>query len=299
VTTALGALAILFVAAAAVWFILVAANHGQVDAGRAFIGLGYISAVVFVLLAVLWGIRLLGGPSPSAPEASDDYWNHRLISTQLWVGALLIALGAVLGLVFGIILSDTGKLPLAIATAVIGAGAALMPPGAAAGAAQRLQDSANNDKASGKGKKGGDDPDAPLLRSVVPERGKAEDEVRVLGRNLLVPAGQERFEPLFVSFGKNQAELVGLREEEHVLVPEDADAQHLPQHKDSGDDSFWVTVPAGLPAAKVSVTARDHTGKPVAGAVDFEVVGQQPPPAPSLLARLKHHRKKAPAPRGA
>jgi hypothetical protein len=130
-----------FVLATVVWFIVVAASNGTVDAGQAFVGLGYAAGVVLIVLLVLVGAQYLnrGLGSPPPPASGDDEWAERkIIKAQLWVGAFLIAFGATLAVVFGVVLDDTDKVALAIGTAVIGAGAALMPPGAAAGAGQRL-----------------------------------------------------------------------------------------------------------------------------------------------------------------
>jgi hypothetical protein len=149
-----------FVVAALVWFVVVAASNGSVDAGQAFIGLGYAGGVVLIVLLILVAVQFLnGGRTPRATEGeyASDAEEHTIIKTQIWVGAGLIGLGAILGVVFGVVLTDVDKIALAIGTAVIGAGAALMPPGAAAGAAARVGDGTGN----GNGKPAKVDPTTP------------------------------------------------------------------------------------------------------------------------------------------
>jgi heme A synthase len=112
------------------------------EAGDAFVGLGYITAVVLVVLLIALATRLLtedwkpGVREPSAAKGAEES-EQSLIRDQLRVGALLIAFGALVAVVAGIVVSGE-EVAVAIGTAVIGAGAALLPPGAAAGAAERL-----------------------------------------------------------------------------------------------------------------------------------------------------------------
>jgi hypothetical protein len=139
----------LFVGAATAWFVIVAATDGGIDAGQAFLGLGYMSAVVIVVLMALLAVRLLGNGAaqsrPSEGDAKPDAQRTReneqaIVKWQICIGAFLIAFGAVLAVVFGVLLEDgTNGISLAIGTAVIGAGAALLPPGAAAGAGERAR----------------------------------------------------------------------------------------------------------------------------------------------------------------
>lgn len=171
--TAFWLVLVLFVGAAIAWFVIVAATDGGVDAGQAFLGLGYMSAVVIVVLTILLAVRLLGGGDRQPPLSEDattdagppsghersinERMNERsIIKWQLGVGAFLIAFGAALGLVFGVLLEDgTDGISLAIGTAVIGAGAALLPPGAAAGAGERARNDEDADKEVGQPGAGG------------------------------------------------------------------------------------------------------------------------------------------------
>ena len=72
--------------------------------------------------------------------------------TQLWIGALLILAGAAGAFIFGVIFQplDDEKIAPAIGSAVIGAGAAMLPPGAAGQANARLLRAAEDeDQSSG------------------------------------------------------------------------------------------------------------------------------------------------------
>jgi hypothetical protein len=140
-----------FVVAAVVWFVVVAASDGSIDAGQAFIGLGYAGGVVLIVLLVLVALQFLNGGAvrrARADASASEAAEHLIIKTQIWVGAGLIGLGAILGVVFGVVLTDDDKVALAIGTAVIGAGAALMPPGAAAGAAARVANGSGGGQAT-------------------------------------------------------------------------------------------------------------------------------------------------------
>jgi hypothetical protein len=134
---------VVFIGGAVTWFIIAAADGGDFDAGQAFLGLAYVAALVFGVLFILFVARYLDnsrnrhtGSAQPASQAAEQ----RIIVAQLWIGASLIAFGAVLAIVFGVVVEDEGQesISLAIGTAVIGAGAALMPPGAAAGAGARI-----------------------------------------------------------------------------------------------------------------------------------------------------------------
>ena len=79
------------------------------------------------------------------------------------------------------------------------------------------------------------------------------------------------FHEVFVYFDKKPAELVGLRKEGKRLLEDDSDAEHAPSHSDSGDDEFWVEVPAEL-HDRVKVTARNFKLVIADGKEDFDVV---------------------------
>src|SRR3954452_5771211 len=66
--------------------------------------------------------------------------DHTIVKLQLWLGFWLVVLGGAGAIVFGVLLSDRDieGVALAIGTAVIGVGAALLPPGAAGSASARI-----------------------------------------------------------------------------------------------------------------------------------------------------------------
>jgi hypothetical protein len=108
-----------------------------------WLGLGLAAGVGGVAIAVgaYGAVRAVNKwirVSQGKPDGSAD---HLIIVSQLWLGGLLVVLGATLGLIFGVLLgaNDTNKIALSIGTAVIGVGAALLPAGAAASASARLR----------------------------------------------------------------------------------------------------------------------------------------------------------------
>jgi hypothetical protein len=142
-----------FGVAAAWWFIATAKRDGDLAIGNAFAGLGYLSAalVVAVLvvglgwLANMWRSTGTGQTPTRRPRRSggDD---RGIVRAQLAWGAGLIIVGAVVGLICLCFVhpSDTIAGPsLALATATIGAGATLLPAGAASAASARIQQAAN------------------------------------------------------------------------------------------------------------------------------------------------------------
>src|SRR4051794_3351859 len=135
-----------FLAAGLVWFVVAADTNGSFATEDAYIGLGYLAATLGVGLLAFAVIRyfLTGGMSEASsverskerpPGAAHD---RDIVTTQLRLGAGLIALGAVLAVVFGLAFDDTNGIAIAMGTAVIGAGAALLPAGAAASASARI-----------------------------------------------------------------------------------------------------------------------------------------------------------------
>jgi hypothetical protein len=135
-----------FLVGAVLWFIASARGDGTIDIGNAFAGLGYMGAALAVLLLAVLAWRLLGvlrSPQPRALRGARKGRDDRaIITTQLAWGSALILAGAILGIVCicFIDLDDTlGGTALALATAVIGAGATLLPAGAAGSASARIQ----------------------------------------------------------------------------------------------------------------------------------------------------------------
>jgi hypothetical protein len=140
-------LAVAFVAAAVWWFIATATGSGSLKVGSAFAGLGYLAAVVGLAVAIVLLAWLLTGalqrrnrgPAPARRRSASD--EHAIVRTQLVLGAGLVLAGAVVGLICLCFIhpSDAVASPiLALATAVIGAGATLLPAGAAGSANARL-----------------------------------------------------------------------------------------------------------------------------------------------------------------
>jgi len=126
-----------FIGGAITWFII-ALDGGDFDAGQAFLGLAYLGAVVVGVLLILFAIQYFDRDRPPRRNA-NRVSDQTIVVTQLALGTFLIAFGAVLGIVFGVVVEDkVDGVSLAIGTAVIGTGAALLPPGAAAGAGERL-----------------------------------------------------------------------------------------------------------------------------------------------------------------
>jgi hypothetical protein len=115
--------------------------------------------------------------------------------------------------------------------------------------------------------------DVPTLTGVVPARAAKGQPVRILGRNLLIPAGEDSYHQVFVLFDKDLAPVIGLRKQDRDLVPDDVDAEQLPVHEDSGDDEFWVRVPEGADSGTVKVTVRNFKGVVTTDKVDFEITG--------------------------
>jgi hypothetical protein len=151
---------LLAVPAGAVYWFLQVTNGGKIDAGAAFIGLGYIAgAAAIVALAALWAVRMYAVVADEttrrrlmdripatrfgtlrvgnlfSPSFSSD---HRIVLAQLRYGSLLVIGGASLAVIFGLTFNDDKGVALAIGTAVVGAGAALLPAGAAATASNRI-----------------------------------------------------------------------------------------------------------------------------------------------------------------
>ena len=129
------------------------------------------------MLLILWFARLsVGGGDPgeandgAAAEPADDEpaddeqaaKERRVVLQQLYVGAFLVVAGALIA-VFALKWFNGQKgFALAIGTAVIGVGAAMIPPGAAAGAHERATQRA---EALGKrGKPKGTSPPTPKNR---------------------------------------------------------------------------------------------------------------------------------------
>src|SRR3954451_18757266 len=136
-----------FVAGAVLWFVRAAKNDGTIAAGNAFVGLGYMAGALLIVLLAIVGLRLLAGASaaprrrpplrtPPPRRAADE---HAIIRMQLAWGSTLVIVGALVGLLCLCILHRGSNGPvLALATAVISAGAVLLPAGAAGGASARL-----------------------------------------------------------------------------------------------------------------------------------------------------------------
>jgi len=135
-----------FVAAAVWWFVATATASGDLRVSNAFAGLGYLAAVLglaVLVVLVSWLFTLVRararGESPPRRRSRTD--DHAIVRTQLVIGAALVALGAIIGLICLCFIhpDDTATSPiLALATAVIGAGATLLPAGAAGSANARL-----------------------------------------------------------------------------------------------------------------------------------------------------------------
>jgi hypothetical protein len=66
--------------------------------------------------------------------------DQKIVKLQLWLGFALIVIGGLIGAVFGVWMSDRDidGIGLAMGTAVIGAGAVLLPGGAASAASSRI-----------------------------------------------------------------------------------------------------------------------------------------------------------------
>ena len=127
---------------AAIWHAL----KGDSIKGSDFARLGYVAAVLALALAAVWLLvgrmeREATGRSPlgDAIQGSNIAANDRaIILSQLWVGAGLITVGAAAGLVAVLVGGSDEEFALAISTAVIGTGAALLPAGAASSASARI-----------------------------------------------------------------------------------------------------------------------------------------------------------------
>jgi hypothetical protein len=139
---------IAFVIGAVLWFIASAKGDGTIDAGSAFAGLGYMGAALAVVLLTVLGARLLGmlnsyrpaDRGPRRPARRPD--DRAIIHSQLAWGSGLVITGAIVGLICLCFVhpSDAVAGPvLALATAVIGSGATLLPAGAASAAGTRIQ----------------------------------------------------------------------------------------------------------------------------------------------------------------
>lgn len=96
-----------------------------------------------------------GSPNITKPTAQQALEERGLIRSQMRLGTGLIAMGALsipLFQVTGVLAGEGTTAAFAVATAVIGAGAAMLPTGAAAGASARIlrslpdQDSAVDDR---------------------------------------------------------------------------------------------------------------------------------------------------------
>jgi hypothetical protein len=139
-----------FVIGGLVWFIISARAPGPFKTEDAFIGLGFLASVLAIGLAAVAFVLIFirGGDVGDTPTAgsrqaarADRGANTRdrdIVITQLRYGTFLIALGALLGVVFGVVINDPNNVAVAMGTAAIGAGAALIPAGAAASASARI-----------------------------------------------------------------------------------------------------------------------------------------------------------------
>jgi hypothetical protein len=126
------------------WFLEVANDKKDLSAGDAFVGLGYFAGVVLVVLFVWMSVRYLTGVSRSGGSASPTHLDQDryIVVTQLRLGVLLIVFGAAVGIIFGLAFDDNKGVALALGTAALGAGAAMLPGGASAQASNRLKDKA-------------------------------------------------------------------------------------------------------------------------------------------------------------
>lgn len=139
------ALVLVYAVAGLVWFVISIGDGGDFSAGDAFAGLGYLAATLAIALAAIWFLRRWiapAQPAPAAPAAvsppPEAAGDRIIVLSQMRFGAALIALGAVLGVVFGVVLNDQNGVAIAMGTAAIGAGAALIPAGAATSASHRI-----------------------------------------------------------------------------------------------------------------------------------------------------------------
>jgi hypothetical protein len=145
--------ALAFGIAAAWWFIAAAGGNGELKIGNAFAGLGYLSGALLVATLVLalgwlasaWRSREPGPPRRRGPRrgGGDD---RGIVRAQLAWGAGLVIVGAIVGLICLCFVhpGDTAQGPvLALATATIGAGATLLPAGAASAASARMTQAGN------------------------------------------------------------------------------------------------------------------------------------------------------------
>jgi hypothetical protein len=142
---AVAALVVVFAVAGIVWFVISIGDGGDFQAGDAFAGLGYLAATLAIALAAVWFLRNWIGAAPPEPVArapvappAEAAGDRLIVLQQMRFGAALIALGAVLGVVFGVVLDDQNGVAIAMGTAAIGAGAALIPAGAATSASHRI-----------------------------------------------------------------------------------------------------------------------------------------------------------------
>jgi hypothetical protein len=122
------------------WFVQVVNDNQQLSAGDAFLGLAYFAGVVLVVLLVWVTVRYLTGMSRAGRSAKPTHLDQDryLIVTQLRLGVLLIVFGAGIGIIFGLTFDDKKGVALALGTAAIGAGAAMLPGGASAQASNRI-----------------------------------------------------------------------------------------------------------------------------------------------------------------
>jgi hypothetical protein len=135
------ALAVLaFVVISIWWFVEVVTDDTELSARDAFVGLGYFAGVVLIVLVAWAAIRgwtgVAGGRRMRSGSELDA--DRYIIVTQLRYGAALIVFGAAIGIIFGLAFTDDKGVALALGTAAVGAGAAMLPGGASASATARM-----------------------------------------------------------------------------------------------------------------------------------------------------------------
>lgn len=140
-----GLFALAFAVTAVWWFVQTAKSDGTLAIGNAFAGLGYFAATLGVALLVL-----LIGLGVAALRSNGWHWSSRgrrptddraIVRVQLAWGAILVIVGAIIGVICLCFIHPRDEVAgpvLALATAVIGAGATLLPAGAAGSASARM-----------------------------------------------------------------------------------------------------------------------------------------------------------------
>lgn len=136
-----------FLVGAVAWFIAIVWGDQTISAADAFVGLGYLAGVLLVALLAMLGWQLLGlirGGEWRWRRRENDS-EHSIIRAQMAWGSMLVIVGAVVGLICLCFVDPSEEVAgpvLALATAVISAGAVLLPAGAAGSASSRLQQQA-------------------------------------------------------------------------------------------------------------------------------------------------------------